>query len=267
MRKIKIFSVILLIFSTAVFAGCRIYESIMTDHTPPVITVADDIQISVTDTQDKLLEGVTAEDDRDEDVSDATVVQDISEFDSNGSRTIRYAAADQSGNVGYATRTMSYSDYQAPVFAMSSPLRFPMGTSFNICGGLTASSSLDGDLTNNIKYTLDRTVSNSAAGTYQAEFRVMDSAGRTSYLTTEIEVYDPTAERINVTLNTYLLYLKVNDPFDPAGYYAGADRGDTLEIQSTVNTAAAGTYYVDYIVSDAQSQSSGKSRMVVVVSE
>ena len=93
----------------------------------------------------------------------------------------------------------------------------------------------------------------------------MDSAGRTSYLTTEIEVYDPAAERINVTLNTYLLYLKVNDPFDPAGYYAGADRGDALEIQSAVNTAAAGTYYVDYIVSDAQS--SGKSRMVVVVSE
>ena len=78
-------------------------------------------------------------------------------------------------------------------------------------------------------------------------------------------MYDPSEERVDVTLNTYLLYLKVNDPFDPAGYYAGADREGTLEIQSTVNTAAAGTYYVDYIVSDGQF--SGKSRMVVVVSE
>ena len=66
-------------------------------------------------------------------------------------------------------------------------------------------------------------------------------------------------------MNTYLLYLKVNDPFDPAGYYAGADRGDALEIQSTVSTAEAGTYYVDYIVSEGQM--TGKSRMVVVVSE
>lgn len=108
-------------------------------------------------------------------------------------------------------------------------------------------------------------MSNSTTGTYQVEFRVLDSAGQTSYLTTELEVYDPAAERIDVTLNTYLLYLKVNDAFDPAGYYGGADREGTLEIQSTVDTSAAGTYYVDYIVSDGQY--SGKSRMVVVVSE
>ena len=268
MKRIKIFTLILFCCSAVAFAGCKLYERVMTDHQAPVISGGEEpLQISVADTEDKLLEGMTAEDDRDGDVTDSLVVQEISGFDEENQRTVTYAAVDRSGNVGYSSRTITYTDYQAPVFAMSSPLRFPMGTSFNICEGLTASSSLDGDLTSNIKYTLDRTVSNSAAGTYQAEFRVMDSAGRTSYLTTEIEVYDPTAERINVTLNTYLLYLKVNDPFDPAGYYAGADRGDTLEIQSTVNTASAGTYYVDYIVSDAQSQSSGKSRMVVVVSE
>lgn len=264
MRKIKIFSVILLIFSTAVFAGCRIYESIMTDHTPPFITVADDIQISVTDTQDKLLEGVTAEDDRDEDVSDATVVQDISEFDSNGSRTIRYAAADQSGNVGYATRTMSYSDYQDPVFALSAPLRFPMGASFNICSGISASSTLDGDLTNNIKYTLDRSVSASTTGTYQVEFRVMDSTGTTSYLTTELEVYDPSVERVEVSLSSYLAYLHVGDSFDAASYYAGADIEGELDIQSTVDTSTAGTYYVDYTVTE--DRMTGTSRLVVVVS-
>lgn len=266
MKKIKLFTLILFCCSTAAFAGCKLYERVMTDHQAPVISGGEEpLQISVADTEEKLLEGMTAEDDRDGDVTDSLVVQEISGFDEENQRTVTYAAVDKTGNVGYSSRKVAYTDYQVPAFAMSSPLRFPMGTSFNICRGLTASSSLDGDLTNNIKYTIDRAVTNSVAGTYQAEFRVMDSAGKTAYLTAEIEVYDPSEERINVTLNTYLLYMKVNEPFDPAGYYAGADRGDTLEIQSTVNTAAAGTYYVDYIVSEGQM--TGKSRMVVVVSE
>lgn len=266
MKKIKIFTIILFCCSTVVFAGCKIYDRVMTDHRAPVISGGEEtLQLSVADTEEKMLEGMTAEDDRDGDVTDSLVVQEISGFDENGLRTVTYAAVDKSGNVGYYSRTIAYTDYQPPVFALSEPLRFPMGAAVNVCQGITASSSLDGDLTNNIKYTLDRAVSNSAAGTYQVEFRVMDSAGSTSYLTTELEVYDPAEERIDVTLNTYLLYLKVNDPFDPAGYFAGADREGTLEIQSTVDMAAPGTYYVDYIVSNGQF--SGKSRMVVVVSE
>lgn len=266
MKKIKIFTIILFFCSAAAFAGCKLYERVVTDHQPPVISGGEEtLQISVADTEDKLLEGMTAEDDRDGDVTDLLVVQEVSGFDEEGLRTVTYSAADRSGNVGYYNRTIGYTDYQPPVFALSGPLRFPMGTSFNICEGVTASSTLDGDLTNNIKYTIDRNVSNSTTGTYQVEFRVLDSAGQTSYLTTELEVYDPAVERINVTLNTYLLYLKVNDAFDPAGYYGGADCEGILEIQSTVDTSAAGTYYVDYIVSDGQY--SGKSRMVVVVSE
>ena len=65
MKKIKIFSIILFICSAAAYAGCRIYAGAMTDHTPPVISGGDDIQVSVEDTDDKLLEGMTAEDDRD----------------------------------------------------------------------------------------------------------------------------------------------------------------------------------------------------------
>ena len=266
MKKIKIFTVILFLCSALAFAGVRLYESVMTDHQPPVISGGEEvIQISVVDTEDRILEGMTAEDERDGDVTDSLVVQEISGFNEDGTRTVTFAAVDRSGNVGYGTRSISYVDYQAPVFALSAPLRFAMGSSFNICSGISASSSLDGDLTNNITYTLDRLISDSSPGTYQVEFRVMNSAGSSSYLTTELEVYDPTQERIEVTLNTYLLYLHVNDSFDPAGYYAGADREGTLEIQSTVNMAAPGTYYVDYIVSDGNN--TGKSRMVVVVSE
>ncbi|MDN0061399.1 hypothetical protein QVN96_08250 [Mediterraneibacter glycyrrhizinilyticus] len=263
MRKIKIFSIILFICSAAVYIGCRIYAGVMTDHTPPVISGGDAIEVSVEDPKEKLLEGMTAEDDRDGDVTDSLVVQEISEFDDEGNRTVRYAAVDDSGNVGYYSRTMTYTDYGQPTFAMSSPLRFPMGTSFNICEGITASSVLDGDLSDKIKYTLDRAVSNATTGTYDVEFRVMDSAGRTSYLKTVLEVYDPSEERIEVTLSDYLVYIRANSEFHASAYFEEASVDGDLDIQSTVNTSKAGVYYTDYVVTD--NRLTGKSRLVVVV--
>lgn len=263
MRKIKIFSIILFICSAAVYIGCRIYAGVMTDHTPPVISGGDAIEVSVEDPKEKLLEGMTAEDDRDGDVTDSLVVQEISEFDDEGNRTVRYAAVDDSGNVGYYSRTMTYTDYRQPTFAMSSPLRFPMGTSFNICEGITASSVLDGDLSDKIKYTLDRAVSNATTGTYDVEFRVMDSAGRTSYLKTVLEVYDPSEERIEVTLSDYLVYIRANSEFHASAYFEEASVDGDLDIQSTVNTSKAGVYYTDYVVTD--NRLTGKSRLVVVV--
>ena len=263
MRKIKIFSIILFICSAAVYIGCRIYSGVMTDHTPPVISGGDAIEVSVEDPKEKLLEGMTAEDDRDGDVTDSLVVQEISEFDDEGNRTVRYAAVDDSGNVGYYSRTMTYTDYGQPTFAMSSPLRFPMGTSFNICEGITASSVLDGDLSDKIKYTLDRAVSYATTGTYEVEFRVMDSAGRTSYLKTVLEVYDPSEERIEVTLSDYLVYIRANSEFHASAYFEEASVDGDLDIQSTVNTSKAGVYYTDYVVTD--NRLTGKSRLVVVV--
>ena len=49
----------------------------------------------------------------------------------------------------------------------------------------------------------------------------------------------------------------------PALYYQEADREGELSIESNVNTAQAGIYYADYVVSGTMS--SGKSRLVVVV--
>lgn len=265
MRKIKIFSVILFIVSAAAFGGCRIWDRFVEDHTAPVISGDEALEVSVTDSEEILLEGMTAEDAGDGDVTDSLVVQSISEFNEAGERTVNYAAVDAGGNVGYFSRTLTYTDYEKPVFALSAPLRFPMGTDFNICGGITASSTLDGDLTNKIKYTLDRSVSSSVTGTYQVEFRVSDSTGSTSYLATELEVYDPTEETGEVTLSSYLVYIGVNESFQASDYYSGTDIEDgSLDIQSGVDTSEAGVYTVDYIVTGGKS--TGRSRLVVVVS-
>ena len=72
---------------------------------------------------------------------------------------------------------------------------------------ITADSVLDGDLTSNIKYSLEKTVNTG----------------------------------IDVKLKDYLIYLSVGDAFDPNAYFDSADKEGELTVQSNVNTAKAGS--------------------------
>lgn len=133
----------------------------------------------------------------------------------------------------------------------------------DVSSKITADSVLDGDLTSNIKYSLEKTVNTQAAGEYPIEFRVMDSGGNTVYLKTQISISDKSYAGIDVKLKDYLIYLSVGDAFAPNTYFDSADKEGELTVQSNVNTAKAGSYYVDYIVNAGAI--SGKSRLVVVV--
>lgn len=264
MKKLKVFSILLLFLSTGAFIAYQAYTRVVQDKTPPVVTCdSEELTVSVGATDEDLLKGVTAKDKRSGDVSDTLVIESMSAFTDEGTRVITYAAVDKSMNVGRCERMLVYEDYQKPVFHMSAPLCYKVGSDINIMAGITADSVLDGSLTSNIKYSLENTVNTMTAGSYPVEFRVMDSGGSTVYLNTQIEIYDRTYAGIEVTLSDYLVYVAKGQGFDPAAYYAGADREGELSIESNVNTEEAGTYYVDYIVNGMGA--SGKSRLVVVV--
>lgn len=266
MKKIRIWSVILLIVSATVFSVFKIYEQMSRDNKPPEINCQEEeLVLSVAADESELLKGVKAVDNRSGDVSDSLVVESLSGFTEDGVRIITYAAIDESGNVVRRERKLRYEDYQKPRFTLSGPLRFPMGRTVSVLGQVGASSVLDGELNGNIKYALENTIDVTNVGSYPVEFRVTDSGGNTVYLTTSLEIYDPSEERIGVSLTEYLVYVGINTAFDPMPYYAGADQEGSLEIQSNINTAEPGSYYVDYIVRGVSGY--GKSRLVVIVGE
>lgn len=264
MKKLKIFSVLLLLISAGIFAAFQIYTKAVQDKQPPVITCEpEELTVSVGASEEDLMQGVTAKDKRSGDVTDTLVVESLSSFTEEGKRIITYAAVDDSMNVGRRERTLIYADYQPPVFHMSAPLCYPVGSNVDILSHISAESVLDGSLSSNIKYSVEKTVNTSTSGNYPVEFRVMDSCGKTVYLSTQIEIYDRTYAGIQVSLTDYLVYVGLGQGFDPQVYYAGADKEGVLDIQSNVNTGEPGTYYVDYIVNGVSA--SGKSRLVVVV--
>ena len=240
------------------------YTKVVRDTKPPKVECkTESLTVSVKDPVEKLFEGVTAQDKRTGDVSDTLVIEEMTSFTEEGTRVITYAAVDASKNVGRCERTLRYSDYRAPKFSMNQSLCFPIGGSVNIFDVIGAKSSLDGDLSGNIKYTIEKTINTMEEGSYPIEFRVMDSAGKMVYLSTDIEILSREKSAIDVYLDEYLIYVKKGASFDPDDYYKGAEQDGELTIKSKVDTDEAGTYYVDYIVESGAV--SGKSRLLVVV--
>lgn len=277
MKRIRIFSLILLIVSAAIFAGYRIYKNVTQDVTPPVLSCENDIlEVSIKTSEEELLADVKAVDETDGDVSEQLVIEKMSGFTEEGTRIITYAAVDKSFNVGTLDRTVVYTDYKAPVFKLNRPLSFETGSAINILSCVSVDSSLDGELDERVKYSLEETVTTTQPGEYPIAFRVMDSAGKQVYLNTVIEIYDRNYSDLSVLLKEYLVYVKKGSAFHAEEYFKGAKQaymlgdGEMLDIEpsqltihSGVNTDETGTYCVDYFVNYDGSQ--GKSRLIVVV--
>lgn len=256
-------NVIILIVAVVIFGAYLCYAKIISDSTPPVVVCdKDEIVVSVEASDKELMKGVTALDKRSGDVTDSLVIESISTF-ADDERIIVYAAIDEQGNVGRAHRTLKYTDYEAPTFNLNGALRFGMGAQVKLLDKITAESTLDGDLSGNVKYTSSSYIDTSSEGEYEVEYRVMDSAGTVSYLPVEVEIYNPLEEQISVELTDYLIYLEKGSYFDPGQYYAGASADGVLSINSEVDTDEEGVYVVEYTVSG--DYSIGKSRLVVVV--
>ena len=267
MKKIRILSVILLIIAVVLFGLYTANEIKTRDNTPPVITLpTDTITASVNITEEELLEGVIAKDDKSGDVTDTLVIEKISSFTEEHTRIITYAAIDDRHNVGRIQRTLVYTDYEAPTFTLNQPLRIPMGKSANLFSIVGAQSVLDGDLSRSVKYSVNSTIEVGKTGAYEIEFRVTDSSGHVEYLKTILEVYDSSAEKLKVALTDYLIYLPTGAEFDAYDYYVSdeeADEDNLLSISGEVDTETPGIYYVTYTVEGPKSM--GVSKLVVVV--
>lgn len=264
MKKFKLTSIILLLISVVIFGGYKLYEFQTRDTQPPVLTAeTDTITASVKITEEELLAGVTAKDNVSGDVTDSIVVEEMSTFVNSNTREITYAAIDEKGNVGRLTRTLIYTDYEEPVFTMTDDLRMPRGTKLDFSNAVGAYSVLDGNMSNYVKHSIGSYVETMTTATYRVEFRVTDSFGNTSYLPAEVEIYDVLAERINVKLTEYILYLDLGAEFQAQDYFVGSDIDGELTIHNEVDTSKAGIYNVDYVVEGNNSM--GKSRLIVVV--
>ena len=286
---------VLLLFGagTAAYAVTNVLRE---DHTPPTITLEQqEIQVSVTDPREKLLEGIRAVDDRDGDVSELTVVENLTDITSEQTVSVTYAAFDRSGNVAKTTRTVRFTDYESPRFYQNQALVMPEGGNQDILGYLGATDVVDGDLRGHIKGNLVSNTGNlNQAGAHRVEFRVTNSMGDTARLTLPVDVYPATAYNAAVSLDKYLIYIPVGAEFSGERYLKSLDIGSQsyslqgkdgetdiflnqqvsgnarhrirVDMDSDVNPEVPGIYSVTYTAT-MDDQYTGFTRLNVIVEE
>ena len=264
MKKLKRFSKMLLIISSLLFIAFVSYDTLKQDKEPPVITCPEsELKVSVSDKEDVYLKDVTAKDNKDGDVSDSVVVEKISAFTDEGYRIITYAAIDEYGNVGRATRKLKYTDYTKPVIYLNDDLRIKVDDyNADIRQHISATSELDGDISSKVKVTESDDAYIWEEGTMELELSVTDSAGTKVTLPVKLDIYNPKEEE-DLLLSEYIVYLDAESEFDAMSYYNDNYPSEDINIESNVDMANAGVY--DVVYSYEMDKMTRKARLVVVV--
>ena len=192
MRMKPIWLVVLLAVACGAVWGAYEYLVVAARDTkgPSISFSEEELVVSVRDDRSKLLEGVTARDDRDGDVTGSVLVETVSAIRADRTVSVTYAAFDKAGNVAKAVRNVRYSDYEPPRFSLSGPLMFRSGVGADPFAYIQAWDPLDGDLSSRVKVVMrsgESSISN--VGIYEVELRVTNKMGDTAKLQVPLEVY------------------------------------------------------------------------------
>ena len=275
MRTLKTILCIATALSVLAFALAIYYTQFYKDVVPPEIRMdADVITVSAADGDEALLRGVTATDNRDGDITGAVLVDGVSQLTGPNAARVRYIVFDAAENAATASRTVVYSDYEAPRVSILQPLTYNVGDTIALRGRVIARDCLEGNITDRIRIS-SQDLSNRAAGVYHLTIWVMNKLGDVSTVTVPVIVREDDPAAPVVELKSYLTYLARGEEFDPKAYfqsyYDSADSRarnyyDHLEVSGEVDTDTPGTYEVTYSATNSDGLT-GQAILTVVVEE
>jgi hypothetical protein len=254
-----------------------------TDTTPPVIRFAEgQLELSARDPQRALLQGVSAQDQNDGDVTASVVIADVRMLDADGTIQVTYAAFDSAGNAARAVRMARYTDYESPRFQLNRSMTFAANTSFDLFREVKAVDMLDGDISHRVRIASMDEQSISTPGLHRVKLQVSNSLGETVELEIPVEVYAAGVYQAALTLTDYLVYLPTGTEVAAEKYLEnfivgnqtvslekGVPEGFTLDVQQNVQIHVPGVYTVEYRLTRTDEtgnmDQTGYAKLIVVV--
>ena len=255
MRALKIILCVVTALSILAFGLAIYYTQFYKDTVAPEFDLSSNVvSIGVDDGDEALLQGVSASDNRDGDLTDQIIVDGVSQLTGPNTARVRYYVFDEAENVAIASRTVHYTDYSSPRIAILQPLVYDVGSTVILRGKVIAHDVIEGNITSSIRLSSDD-LNNKTAGTYHLTIWVMNKMGDVSHVTVPIIVREPDKDAPVITLTQYLAYLQKGDAFDPEDYFKTfyssssvpiAGSFDRLTVKGDVDTQTPGTYNVSY---------------------
>lgn len=273
MKPMRIAILIIFVFVSIASLTVYIGEKISTDKTFPEIKVEEEmIEVGLKVTDEELLKGVTAYDKKDKDLTDKIIVESISKFTEKGVSKVTYAVCDSNNNIAKATRKIRYKGYESPKFKVKDNLCFSLYETIDLRGIITATDSLEGNISGELVITSDD-YTGATAGAFTINLTVTNQKGDTSTATLPLIVEDRPLSAPEIILSDYLIYAKIGETIDFAGlivealdYNGESINTNKISVESTVDFSKAGTYHVHYYTTDSNDLR-GHSVLTVIVGE
>lgn len=286
MRRLRLLICIIFLAACAVCAAYVVKTKMVEDTTAPEMKCSEEeITISVEDGDEALLQGISAKDNRDGDITDSVRVSSMSHF-VNGKRNVTYVVFDKANNVGTLERFVTYSDYTSPKIYLEKPLRFIISASgtIDISECYKAQDCLDGDLTNQVRALMSDNYYAMQEGTHDITLQVNNSAGDVRSIPVELQISynddDDEREKEYPVLSEYIVYTKKGKKINTSKYLTGISRNgveyefedyaavskDDIRVESNVNYSKPGVYTVEYSYK-AEGAKRAVTKLYVVVEE
>ena len=275
MRIVRIILIVVSILSLGIFGISELIRFSGRDTEAPEITSDRDVlEIPCEYTQEQLMEGLSAEDETDGDLTSEIIAGSFSRFINTGECNLTYVVFDSSDQPATLTRKVRFTDYHPPRFTLTEPLVFSEqeGSYTTAMERLGASDQLDGDLKEWITQT-DTDVNYQRVGTYTMSVEVSNSFGDTWSAALPVHVVSAENRRVDIALTSGIVYISAGESLDPSAYISGVTAADgssldpsAVTAESAVDTNTPGCYEVHYQVFDAGGNT-GETWLTVIVEE
>ncbi len=250
------------------------------ENVPLINSDVDEIQISCQFSKEDLLQGLTAYDVDDGDITTNILVGGFSDFTERGVSSLEYAVYDKDSNIATLNRKVVFSDYNPPTITITDPLVFKATTNdYDIPSlpmYLKASDKLDGDISKHMLIT-NTDVDFSEPGEYYVSVYVKNSFGDEANMEFPIHILDSGISGYTIEITEPLIYVNKGDMVDPEEYFASvkneysgeiiSDEEYTLTIDSDVDTSEDGIYEIKFSAISEDTVQRGETWMTVVVGD
>ncbi len=203
-------SMVLLVFvlvcAAAVFFNLKVKPS---PSKPTIVCSVKEIKAKCSVTDEELLSYVTANDEKDGELTSKILVENVTQFIEEGVSMVNYCVEDSDKNVSKKSVRLVYTDYEKPEFVLKDDLVFANGTSPNFTGAAKVTDKFDGDITGRLYTIYENEKANTASSVL---FKVTNSKGYTyewRFKTVSIPP-DEIGNIYKIKLSEYVIHLPLN---------------------------------------------------------